>query len=204
MKVQTIKDYVGVFNVATQLFQNLATAVMDEGGTLEDLRRLEDKKLCRQLAAIIVEHKELPRMNFQLCVNYAQSLSEMIAAGRYDWSNIGIIEKNFPRTKQAGIEDISLHLFRFGRPLLTDEVIHELDRAGFRPATLEELLALGARKPDLQRGFLIIALGSVWEDPYGDLTAPYLRSYGVGRQLNLGDIASIRWDNSCRFAAVRK
>lgn len=75
-------------------------------------------------------------------------------------------------------------------------------KAGFRPALIEDLLALGAEYPELQKQFPIVALGSVWQDPGGRRRVPYLRWDGGGRDLDLywfGD----DWDERWRFAAVR-
>ena len=83
------------------------------------------------------------------------------------------------------------------------EAEKEMEKAGFRPATLPELLALGRDYPDLQKQFLIAALGSVWRHPAGSSDTPLLEWDGGGRDLGLhwleGD-----WRGGCRFAAVRK
>ncbi|KKR48343.1 MAG: hypothetical protein UT86_C0007G0022, partial [Candidatus Magasanikbacteria bacterium GW2011_GWC2_40_17] len=85
----------------------------------------------------------------------------------------------------------------------TDEVLAEMDRHGLRPALYEELLAFGAKYPDEQRQFPIIALGSVWRGFGGRLRVAYLSRGGSERSLSLywfgGD-----WNGFCRFLAVRK
>jgi undecaprenyl-diphosphatase len=52
-------------------------------------------------------------------------------------------------------------LFHFNRDISSEDAIAEMDKDGFRPATLAELLALGEAQPELQKQFPIIALSSV-------------------------------------------
>jgi len=75
-------------------------------------------------------------------------------------------------------------------------------KAGYRPAPIEDLLALGASQPELQKKFLIVALGSQWRSPDGDLSVPVLDWDGAERYLGL-DWLGRGWGASCRFAAVR-
>ncbi len=199
----SIKDSIGTFGVAANLFKNLANAVKDEGGTWEDLRRLEDKKLCRKLAEVIVEGRKAIRAAFTVSVDYAKTLPEMIAAGKYDWKNEDITEANFPQTHAEEVIDTTIEFVHLNRDASTDEALRYLEAEGLRPATLEELLALGEKHPDLQRDFPIIALGSVWQYSCGDRRVPCLGRGVAGRILYLGWIEG-GWGGFCRFAAVRK
>ena len=78
-----------------------------------------------------------------------------------------------------------------------------MDEAGYRPATLAELLALGESQPELQRQFPIIALGSVWRGAFGRRRVACLYVPGYGRRLNLYYLDN-DWRAHCRFLAVRK
>lgn len=105
---------------------------------------------------------------YPVTVSYDLSLAEMIDAGGYDWSNPNIIAESFP-VGGAGEQERELVLVNLGRHASsTEEVLAEIDRQGLRPAVIEELLAFGAAYPDKQREFPIVALGSVWLNPYGD------------------------------------
>lgn len=130
-----------------------------------------------------------------------QSLAEAIEAGKYDWKNDNITVKNFPPSaNDIGEKDVVL--FHFNRDISSDDVIAEMDKAGYRPATLRELLALGARYPKLQKEFPIIALGSSCHlDGYRRV--PALWCGGYGRCLVLYWFAG-DWLVGSRFAAVRK
>ncbi len=139
---------------------------------------------------------------YTLTINYTRSVEDGIKAGKYDWSNSDITSSHFP-SDETETKEVSVELIHFGQDKTTDEVLSELDKKELRPATLKELLALGEKCPDLQREFPIIALASVWRDPFGDRRCAYLYRFGSRRDLDLSSIGG-RWDVYCRFAAVRK
>lgn len=140
-----------------------------------------------------------------LTVDYSKNLKEMIAAGKYDRTNSDITEKHFPLPTELNGKKVesSSKLFHFNRSISSKDAISEMDKVGYRPATLAELLALGESQPDLQRQFPIIALGSVWHHASGRRVVPGLDVDGIGRKLDLywfdGD-----WGAHYRFLAVRK
>ena len=137
-----------------------------------------------------------------ITVDYALTLEQMIAAGRYDWKNGDITAKNFTVTG-TGTVKLEVRLFHYGRGMSTKDVLKDIDQNGYRPIKIEELLALGATKPELQREFPIIALGSVWQDLRGGRDVPFLSGDGSRRHLNLRWIGR-GWSEICRFGAVRK
>ncbi|MBU2109432.1 hypothetical protein KKB71_00515 [Patescibacteria group bacterium] len=139
---------------------------------------------------------------FTITINYDHSVKDSIKAGKYDWENDDITEKHFP-SQETGTMEVAIELFHFGKNMETDKVLAELDKKGYRPATLKELLALGEKHPDLQREFTIIALGSVWRAPDGSRRYACLDRDGFERYLYLYWLAN-RWRDICRFAAVRK
>lgn len=139
---------------------------------------------------------------YTIPINYDRSVEEGIKAGKYDWKNSDITSEHFP-SQEIGTIEGPVELFHFSKDMETDGVLAELDKKGYRAATLKELLALGEKCPDLQREFSIIALGSVWRNPYGGRHCACLDRGGSGRRLNLGWIGN-RWSDLCRFAAVRK
>jgi len=142
------------------------------------------------------------KRTYFVTVDLSMLLEEMIASGQYDSCNKDINSENFP-IKGTGALEVNLELVHLGRKATTDEVEAELDKRGLRAATLVELLAFGAKYPELQREFPIIALGSVWRYHDGFRGVPFLLRRGSLRDLGLfwdGD----GWDGSCRFLAVRK
>ena len=72
-------------------------------------------------------------------------------------------------------EKKQVRLLVFDAELTDQEAIAKIDEAGYQPAQWPELLALGAEYPDLQKNYIIYALGSVWEEfPDGFKRYPYL------------------------------
>lgn len=145
---------------------------------------------------------------FSVVVNYDQSLKKMIRAGKYDWVNDNITQKHFP-TERQGKEEVEIRIFSTEelvgkmRAVSFDEVLEALERKGYRPANLPELLTIGAEFPDKQREFPIIELGSVWRGSVGRRIVACLCRGGSERRLLL-DWLDDGWDDYCRFAAVRK
>ena len=143
--------------------------------------------------------------NITLTVDYSRTVEQMIAGGNYGWKNSDITEKNFPLpTKLLGKKiTASTKLFHFERSISSEDAISEMNKAGFRPATLAELLALGEAHPELQKEFPIVALGSVWRDERGDRLVPVLYFDDDGRELGLNWLG-FDWDDNYRFFGVRK
>jgi hypothetical protein len=138
-------------------------------------------------------------------IDYSRTVQEMIKAGNYDWTNSNITEKHFPLpTELKGKKvEVSSKLFHFNRPIGSKDAISEMDKAGYRPATLAELLVLGEAHPELQKEFPIVALGSVWRDVSDDRRVPVLGFGGYERRLGLRWFG-LGWNDSYRFLGVRK
>ena len=142
---------------------------------------------------------------FKVVVASAKSLAEMIQVGNYDHVNSDITSEHFPVQGKEKVK-CEIELICYGRCMQSDDVVRDLESRGMRPATLFELLAFGAQYPEQQREFPVVALGSVWQDRYGDRWVAYLdgdESDEFGRYLCLG-----RWVEGwlCEdlFAAIRK
>ncbi len=150
--------------------------------------------------------EQVKSAEISLTVGYSQTVEQMIAAGKYDRKNSDdITDKHFPLPAELSGQKtaVSSKLFHFNRDISSENAIAEMDKAGYRPAILSELLALGAKYPELQRQFPIVALGSVWHDADGDRVVPCLSVDGGERELGL-DWCGVGWDADCRFLGVRK
>jgi len=155
---------------------------------------------------------------YNVTVDYSMSIEELIKEGRYDRICGSINSQNFP-TKKRGKKEESIELvnfrnvdFRgfvstvFGRSISTKDVLKELDRMGYKPADIYQLLALGAKYPDLQRNFQIIALNSVCYNVLGNPEVPGLFTYD-SRERCLGTYTlDVFWEENrvFNFACVRK
>ncbi|MDQ5901695.1 MAG: hypothetical protein QG580_410 [Patescibacteria group bacterium] len=96
-----------------------------------------------------------------MVVDYSMTFTQMTAAGKYIWSDIYINSKQFPLTGTGKVA-FEPKLFHFDRNISYENAIKEMDKDGFRPAKIEELLAYGTiLLPERDLKHPIIALGSV-------------------------------------------
>ncbi len=221
------RDFMSAFGTASDAFQKLAQDVYARGGDDEALRLIiSDDWLRGRLADLIVGGRRPEAGNYTVTIDWSRSLEQMIAAGRYDYANEDINQKNFllrPPASEDGSErsdcggshltpgqvsgdgETELELVHLGPNLATEQVLAELDRRGLRPATLPELLAFGEAYPDVQWEFPVAAPGSSWTRPDGLRLVPCLGSYSGVRYLHLyWGAPDARWSDDCRFLAVRK
>jgi len=192
--------FVSTAGVFLSLMEGIITAVKEAGGNEADVyEAANSREILKKIAGLIVGNV---RQTFKVTVDYSKSLAEMIKAGHYDWVNNVIVADHFP-VQGKGQSEAEVALFHFNRNISSDDAIAEMAIAGYRPARIEELLALGASQPEFQKEFPIVALGSAWQDPGGHRHVPCLRWNGAKRYLNLGWFEG-DWSGRYRFAAVRK
>jgi hypothetical protein len=129
-------------------------------------------------------------------------LVEMITLGRYDWVNEHITEGSFPVPEGFALGS-EPKLFRFDRSISSEKAIEEMGKQGYRPATIWDLLDYGAKNPEEQLKYPIVALGSVAVLDDGCCGVAYLGRFASGRGLGLDGFDS-GWHDDYRFLAVRK
>lgn len=196
-------EFLGAAGKMFEIQKAIVDAVLEKGGSDVHLERiLKEKKLRSGLADLIIGTTATQPPSFSITVDYAMSLEEMVKAGRYDWFDNDVNAEHFPISGQSKASD-DLILIHFNRPISSEDVLKELDRQGFRVAILPELLAFGATYPDEQRKYPIVALGSVWQGPYGLRYVSYLGAGARGRYLDLSRYV-LDWRDDWRFAAFRK
>jgi hypothetical protein len=135
------------------------------------------------------------------------SLEEMISAGHYDWVNKSIDKRCFP-IRNTGKEEWEFKVFDFDCYVSSESAVSRIENDDknnpWQPAAIEHLLTYGARNPDEQRTFEIIALGSVGEVS-GYHSVPYLGQcrYTLKRDFGLHFWVD-DWNSHYRFLAVRR
>lgn len=116
-----------------------------------------------------------------------------------------VISKDSPVTRQSG--KVEGQLVYFSYPVSSDEVIEEMDKKGFRPAEFQELLAFGVQHPEEQKKYYIIALGSLFIDPWNNNLSVFELGGrvdpGSARYLSYGRFRSTFNQDYYRFLAVR-
>ncbi len=131
-----------------------------------------------------------------------KSLEDAIEAGKYDRCNPDITSEHFPLSGNGQKKDIEITLVHRDKSEQSQNLIDEMDEVGYRPATHEEFLALGAQHPELQRKFPIIALGADAQVD-GHRSVLVLHDWDGERKLSLSWFGH-DWPQRCRFAFVRK
>ncbi len=198
---ELLKNFGKMFEVV----KVLVNAVLDMGGNDEDiLRILKDKKLATEIAKQIMAERgiTIPDGCEVLSVDYALKLIDAITAAAFDWKYDDIVEKNFPnQAHETGEQNLQVKLYHFGKDMSSKDVVSAMDKDGFRPATLRELLAYAVKNPDEQRKYAIMGLGSIWGHG-DDRRAPYLYRNGDERKLDLFWWSN-SWNGNYRFLAVR-
>lgn len=142
---------------------------------------------------------------FTLDVDYSKTKLQMIETGNYGYMN-DFFRDNDPvegKIDGAGTVSVRLELVHFNRIISTSDALSEIKKRGLVPAGIEHLLALGAKHPDLQKEFPIVALGSVWQHSDGSRNVACLYRWDVQRGLGL-HWGGYGWYEYCRFLAVRK
>ena len=130
----------------------------------------------------------------------AGNINEQVVAGNYEMSNRAINRLNFTADQP---HDADIVLCECDEDMGYAAALEDLDSKDLRPATMSELLALGAKHTELQRQFQIIALGSDWQYSAGlHRDVGYLFSEDGKRRLHLTWFGHV-W-RGARLAAVRK
>jgi len=192
-------------NDISTIVQSLLEKVKRRGYSEDEILQVaasQGDQLLDKFADILAQAARKPREAYPVTVNYDLSVEEAIDAGAYQAVNASITSKNFP-SSQKGQADLEITLVRFDERMSSETVLRQLDEESLRAAELPELLAFGAKYPDVQRKFSVVALGSVWKDRKGSRNVPCLYAASEGRYLDL-HWWDDGWYSYSRFAAFRK
>ena len=127
--------------------------------------------------------------------------SELVAAGRYDWTDGSITDKKFPIESHAS-QSRQIELVEFDHDMTSDEVLAEFARRGLERPTYEDALTFGVEHPEEQRKHPVVFL----HEPVrvgGDRRVVVLDGHDRKRDLILGWFDH-RWYRDYFFAGVRK
>ena len=125
--------------------------------------------------------------------NSMKSLAQLIKDKKFDWVN-NDIEKHFVATEVP--EDTEYKLFQFDRNISSKDAVKEIEKEGWRPANISELLSWKDWKDEF-----VIALGSIAE-VNGFHYVPCLSRGDSRWYLGLG-WWDVGWAPVYRFLAVR-
>ncbi len=146
---------------------------------------------------------ETTEMIYPVRIDYSQSLQEMVDAGRYDWVHSDVTQEHFP-IEGEGTQEVDLVLVHLNKWVGTEDAEDEINKQSLRLADIVELLAFGAKYPDIQKQFSIVALRSVWMRLCTCRYMPFLDKYSNGRLRSLPLYWCERdWCDTWRFLAAR-
>lgn len=117
---------------------------------------------------------------------------QTISSGRCD------SETGLPTSDEKEVE---FGLFHFKEKIMSDDVIAQMKKEGFRPATEFELGEYNNKKPEDNKLFPIIELGTSIKT--GCLDATCLRRNGIYDAVSRYHDGGYGWDAYCRFLGVR-
>jgi hypothetical protein len=94
---------------------------------------VENSKNVAELAVISDPDGEI-----KLTIDYTKTIKQAIGDGNYDCKNSDITIKHFPVSPEmiGKKVEVSAKQFHFKRDISSDDAISEMDKAGYRPATL--------------------------------------------------------------------
>ena len=135
-------------------------------------------------------------------VDETLSVEEMVVMGKFTCSNSLITSDRFPKLEGPKKVIKKIALYGFNRKVSSEVAISEMKKRGYVPIRIWELLSLAAKDPNLQRNYLIPALGSVCEIE-GVPHIAFIYGFSLSRQLRLYK-ADNEWGDICRIAAMRE
>ncbi len=131
------------------------------------------------------------------------ALGKLIKQGNFSYVNSDITEVNFPDVStgqaEAGIS-ADFKVYSFGRYISSEDAIKEMEKDGYKPANLRELIAYS--KNGWNGTDTVVALGQIWRGSVGGRRVPYAWGDSGERRLDLLYFER-DWSGSCRFLAVR-
>ncbi|MFA6227948.1 MAG: hypothetical protein WC668_02060 [Patescibacteria group bacterium] len=219
-------EFLSALGVMWEIWKSLTDEILSLGGDDEAICLIKaNNDLRRQMAELVMakarDIKDAAKQIVSpyltsvhdLVIDFSQDLGQMIAAGKYDWTNSDITAEHFP-LNGAGKRKVRVELLHFNQYFKNgDEVIAKLKEVNkwlaqqganyrYRFSRIEEFLALGVVQPGLQRQFPIAALGSIWHRA-GLRDFAYLYGFGAERDLRLRCL-EFDFGGPWRFAVVRE
>ncbi len=128
--------------------------------------------------------KDITITTYEITVDYAESIEEIIQEGNYGFVDRRITSSVFVENEVTYTDTVIRHqatLLYFDEGVKSEDVLAKMKEQGYRSATAKELYVLGAQHPSLQRESQIVALGSITSNSL----VPILSGYSNGRRVEL-------------------
>ncbi len=122
-------------------------------------------------------------------------IARQAEVAKFSWLDPNITVRNFP---DVGLNTEHAKVYSFPSPVSFNEVVEKMERDGYQPANLMELLVYSQGLPDSKD--FICALGQSWRDEWGYLRFP-TAWYGEKRSVYL-TWHNDWWPKDSKFLAV--
>lgn len=113
----------------------------------------------------------MPGLEFKMAVDYSKNMRMVIASQWFNSLEDLVCQENFPEEKKSGKKVLTAKMFKMPTISNTAHVLSIMEKEGFRPATVMELLFLNLNKFS-RENIIIVAMGSETEDNIGVLSFP--------------------------------
>ncbi len=139
----------------------------------------------------------------KITVDYSRSISDLLKAGKYDAVDplLRSVNEGSFLSSEKEKKEVEFGLFHFGKYMLSAKAVSEMKKAGYHPATTQELLLWGENNSEKYSKHPVFALGSI-VDIDGGRRAGVLRKASGRHCADLVFFGSGWWLDSC-FLAVR-
>jgi len=163
-----VKVIVFLVFIASFSFSVQAQQKYTDNELQELFQTMERKNLSIAQVVKIINRRVVNSEEITFTVDYTKTADEYKVRGNYGWVFDDFANKSTDRNFSIPSEmvgkkvEISAKLFNYSNvfDINTEDVISDMNKASYRPATLLELLVFRPQFPDLQERFSIIALGS--------------------------------------------
>jgi hypothetical protein len=113
----------------------------------------------------------MPGVEFKMAVDYGKNMRMVIASQWFSSVEDLICQENFPKERKHGKEILMAKMFKMPTISNTAHALSIMEKEGYRPATIMELLFLNLNKFS-RENILIIAMGSEMKDSLGVTSFP--------------------------------
>jgi hypothetical protein len=142
--------------------------------------------------------------SYELEIDYNLSLKEVIENNyREGQFAANITDENFP-TQDSGKKTLTFKLIHQDIGMSSEDIIAYINSKNLRPANALENVQFGIKYPDLQKEFIIFALGQIWKGFTDNYYAVALTHVDMERCLDLRWIRFVSYSNSHCSLAVSK
>jgi hypothetical protein len=154
------------------MFKRFVVTIAMASIALAPLSALAQRKWIDSRASVSVSRR------FPVFVNYRAPLEKMVAAAGYDDYDGLVTRERFPyRGEEPRIVNCLMVYYRAAVSI--GEIYRDLEQRGLRAAGVEELLFFAAAHPDLRKSYKLVALGSEWLPPDGNINDALVPWVGV-------------------------